>query len=137
MPIYKVVLENEKTWRSEPEIREDLLHIWEIMQGAILRGCFTEGILPGGLGVKRRAPGIVKGLSGNKDFKKETDLVPFLKSQKFEFRDILSWISSFALAASEENAAFGRIVTAPTNGAAGVIPSVLMYYLIIENHDAG
>ncbi|MFC2123415.1 L-serine ammonia-lyase [Bacteroidota bacterium] len=127
-PIHKIVFENERSWRSDPEIRSGLLHIWEVMQEAIIRGCFTEGILPGGLGVKRRAAGMVKNLTGNKKINRETDLIPYLKSQKFEFRDILSWVSSFALAVNEENASFGRIVTAPTNGAAGVIPAVLMYY---------
>ena len=127
-PIHEIVYENEKTWRSETEIKSDLLHIWDVMQDAILRGCFTEGILPGGLGVKRRAPGIMKTLIGNSSLINKGDLVTYLKSEKFEFKDILTWISCFALAVNEENAAFGRVVTAPTNGAAGVIPAVLMYY---------
>ena len=127
-PICHIVFENESSWRSEHEIKKGLLHIWGVMQEAILRGCFVEGILPGGLGVKRRAPGILKNLSGSKDLKTASDLIPFLKSRKFEFREILSWVSSFALAVTEENASFSRVVTAPTNGAAGVIPAVLMYY---------
>jgi L-serine dehydratase len=98
------------------------------MRNSTLQSCFTEGTLPGGLGVKRRAPGIVKKLVGDLDSIHESNLAAYLKSHNYDFREILSWVSSFALAVAEENASFSRIVTAPTNGAAGVIPAVLMYY---------
>jgi len=127
-PISEIVFENEKSWRSPDEIREELWRVWNVMQEAVLRGCFIDGVLPGGLGVKRRAHGIVKKLSEDSKIEKSEQLIPYLKSHSFEFREILSWVSSFALAVNEENAAFGRVVTAPTNGAAGVIPAVIMYY---------
>jgi L-serine dehydratase len=113
--IYELVMENEKTWRSEKEIKEGILNIWKIMQESVRRGCSQEGTLPGGLDVKRRAKGILKQLA-----KKEA-----LKGDPAE---VFDWVSLFALAVNEENAAGGRIVTAPTNGAAGVIPAVLHYY---------
>lgn len=112
--IAKLMLENEKTWRSETEVREGLLHIWSIMRACIDRGCSTEGLLPGGLQVKRRARGILLSLMHENKVKHPADL--------FE------WISLWALAVNEENAAGGRVVTAPTNGAAGVIPAVLNYF---------
>lgn len=127
-PIHQIVLENEKSWRTEKEIRKDLMYIWKVMKASIIKGCFTEGILPGGLNVKRRAPIILKKLYHEQEIKTESDLLRFLESNQFDFGEILSWISSFALAVNEENASFGRVVTAPTNGAAGVIPAVLMYY---------
>lgn len=112
--IAELMFENEKTWRSEKEIRDGLLHIWSVMRSCIDRGCRTEGILPGGLKVKRRARGILLSLMHESKVKHPADL--------FE------WISLWALAVNEENAAGGRVVTAPTNGAAGVIPAVINYY---------
>ncbi|NGX59779.1 MAG: L-serine dehydratase 1 [Chlamydiae bacterium] len=111
--IAQVMLENEKIWRSEEEIREGILNIWDVMEDSVERGCVTEGILPGGLEVKRRAPALLRRL-------KETEQNP---------SSVLDWVSLFALAVNEENAAGGRIVTAPTNGAAGIIPAVLHYYM--------
>ena len=116
LPIGELMMENEKTWRSEVDVNRDLLRIWNVMQGCVVRGVQTEGVLPGGLEVKRRAPTIYKELirRGQKCYED-----PAL---------ILDWTSVFALAVNEENAAGGRIVTAPTNGASGIIPAVLHYY---------
>lgn len=116
MRIADVVMENEKTWRSPEEIRNGLLAIWEVMQGCVERGCSHEGILPGGLNVKRRAAPLFKSLVAEKEHRRH-DPVAAMK-----------WASLWALAVNEENAAGGRVVTAPTNGAAGVIPAVLHYY---------
>lgn len=116
--IAELMLENEKAWRSEKEIREGLLNIWRVMKECVQRGCHQEGILPGGLNVKRRAPAIFRHL-------KEQESKP--RSER-EPAEVMDWISLWALAVNEENAAGGRVVTAPTNGAAGVIPSVMHYY---------
>jgi L-serine dehydratase len=111
--ISDVMLANETAWRSEAEIRDGLLEIWRAMQECVDRGIGMEGTLPGGLKVSRRAPSLYKKLSARA---KEDNL------------DQLDWINLYALAVNEENAAGGRVVTAPTNGAAGIIPSVLHYY---------
>jgi len=115
-PISRVMLENEKCWRTEDEIRQGLLHIWEVMQECVNQGCRNEGVLPGGLKVKRRAPELYYKLT----HKPETALRDPL--------NILDWVNLYALAVNEENAAGGRVVTAPTNGAAGIIPAVLHYW---------
>jgi L-serine dehydratase len=124
-----VVMRNELTWRSEGEVRQGLLDIWHVMEACILRGCHTEGILPGGLNVVRRAAGLNERLLGG-----DASAIPSLadwkqsiRNRRWPFQDILKWVSAFALAVNEENASFGRVVTAPTNGAAGVIPAVMMY----------
>ncbi len=114
--IVDIMLANEKTWRSEQEIRAGLLTIWAAMQACIRRGYAASGVLPGGLKVKRRAPSLYRKLcqqdkAGNPD--------PL---------HIIDWVNLYALAVNEENAAGGRVVTAPTNGAAGIIPAVLSYY---------
>ena len=116
MRIDEIVLENEKALRDEEGIKEDLLHIWHVMQSSVLRGCQTPGILPGGLNVKRRAPEIYEKLMTNSKKCCEDPTIA------------MDWISLFALAVNEENAAGGRVVTAPTNGAAGIIPAVLHYF---------
>jgi L-serine dehydratase len=114
--ISQVMLENEKAWRSEASIRAGLLKIWEVMQVCVWRGCQTEGTLPGGLQVKRRAPDLYRQLAGKPEAALRDPL------------NILDWVSLYALAVNEENAAGGRVVTAPTNGAAGIIPAVLHYW---------
>ncbi len=113
LPISGVVLENELVRRSEAEIREGMLKIWAAMQACVVRGCDAEGILPGGLKVNRRAKAVHAQLSAAGD----TDPL-----------HVMDWIGLYALAVNEENAAGGRVVTAPTNGAAGIIPAVLHYY---------
>ena len=114
LPISSIVLANELAWRSEEEIRAGLLHIWQVMQECVARGSTNEGVLPGGLKVRRRAATL--------RIKLETAGVGTDPLQTLE------WVSLFALAVNEENAAGGRVVTAPTNGAAGIIPAVLHYY---------
>ncbi|MEM9907321.1 MAG: L-serine ammonia-lyase [Cyanobacteria bacterium P01_D01_bin.44] len=114
--ISQLMLENEKVWRSESEIRAGLLRLWAVMQACVERGCRTEGILPGGLKVKRRAAALYRSLSHRP------------KSALSDPLAILDWVNLYAIAVNEENAAGGRLVTAPTNGAAGIIPAVLHYY---------
>ena len=128
MAIWQMVYENEKRWRTEPEIRAGLLQIWETMLDCVYRGCHTEGELPGGLNVKRRAAGIHRKLMGDAEYSNHAEWLEQIKEQSYGFPRVVKWISCFALAVNEENASFGRVVTAPTNGAAGVIPAVLMYY---------
>ena len=135
MNIYEVVLENENAWRNEDKTRAGLLNIWEVMKQCIFRGCHTYGILPGGLNVKRRAAALNKKLLKDKEYTDFDSWVKVIREGGNDFKYILDWVSCFALAVNEENAAFGRVVTAPTNGAAGVIPSVLAYYIIFS--DAG
>jgi L-serine dehydratase len=116
LPISQLVLRNELTWRTESEIRARLLEIWSVMQACVDRGCNREGILPGGLRVQRRAAAMRRSLVEHP----ETTLRDPLS--------ILDWVDLYALAVNEENAAGGRVVTAPTNGAAGIIPAVMHYY---------
>jgi L-serine dehydratase len=128
--ISEVVMENENTWRSEAETRAGLLAIWQVMKDCMYRGCNTAGILPGGLNVKRRAAALNKKLLKDKTFTDYDSWLSAIKQGGNDFKYILDWVSCFALAVNEENAAFGRVVTAPTNGAAGVIPAVLQYYVV-------
>jgi L-serine dehydratase len=99
-------------------------------------GCHTQGILPGGLNVTRRAFDKHEQLKGVKPYKDKYEWIKAIRNTEVKFRQILKWVTCFALAVNEVNASLGRVVTAPTNGSAGVIPSVLMYYIVIENHDA-
>jgi len=134
--ISEIVLENEKTLRSEEEIDSQLLRIWNTMQECVYIGCHSEGFLPGGLNVRRRAFDLHKKLKKNFDYDNPENWMQSIRKTEVKFREILKWVDCYALAVNEVNAALGRIVTAPTNGSAGVIPSVLMYYLTIENHNA-
>ncbi|MEO7962223.1 MAG: L-serine ammonia-lyase [Ginsengibacter sp.] len=128
--ISEVVMENENTWRDEADTRAGLLNIWDIMIKCIFRGCHTDGVLPGGLNVKRRAASLNKKLIQHKTYDDIISWTAAIKSGGNDFKYILDWVSCFALAVNEENAAFGRVVTAPTNGAAGVVPAVLLYSYI-------
>ncbi|GGY04974.1 L-serine ammonia-lyase [Paludibacterium paludis] len=115
-PISQIMLENELAWRSEEEIRRELLRIWQVMQDCVKRGCEREGILPGGMKVRRRAADLHRKL---------------MASPEAALRDpltVMDWVNLYALAVNEENAAGGRVVTAPTNGAAGIVPAVMHYY---------
>ena len=114
MSISELMLANETVWRSEAKINKDIMILWQVMESCIARGCRTEGVLPGGLKVKRRAADLHQKLAA---------------SQGADPLEVLDWVSLYALAVNEENAAGGRIVTAPTNGAAGIIPAVLNYYI--------
>ncbi|MFC9508726.1 L-serine ammonia-lyase [Streptomyces sp. NPDC057002] len=113
LSISAMMLENERAWRTEEEIREGLLEIWQVMRDCVARGLSQEGILPGGLKVRRRAANTARKLRSEGDPKALA----------------MEWITLYAMAVNEENAAGGRVVTAPTNGAAGIIPAVLHYYV--------
>jgi L-serine dehydratase len=113
LPIWAVVCENEKAWRAEGEIRRGIRVIWNAMQESTRRGLMAEGILPGGLRVRRRAPGLYQKI---------------VSKTANDPADAMDWLTAHAIAVSEENAAGGRVVTAPTNGAAGVIPAIAHYY---------
>ncbi|EPZ17396.1 serine dehydratase [Thauera terpenica 58Eu] len=116
LSISSLMMENEKHWRSEAETRNGLLHIWKVMQACVRRGCENEGVLPGGMKVRRRAAELYRKLSSAPEASLRDPLTT------------LDWVNLYALAVNEENAAGGRVVTAPTNGAAGIIPAVLHYY---------
>ena len=117
LSISELMMENEKAWRTEEEIREGILHLWQVMKECVQNGFTKEGILPGGLKVKRRASTL------HNDLKQRTRMDMITPSL-----GAMDWVNLYALAVSEENAAGGRMVTAPTNGAAGIIPAVLHYY---------
>jgi len=129
LPISGVVLENEKALRSEEDTRKGVLRIWETMRDCIFRGCHIGGELPGGLQVKRRADAINKKLTEGKAYNSFDEWLDVIRSGGQSFIYTLDWVSCFALAVNEENAAFSRVVTAPTNGAAGVVPAVLLYFI--------
>jgi L-serine dehydratase len=116
MGIAGVMRINERHWRDDAAIDAGLLRIWEVMQDCVRRGCASEGVLPGGYKVKRRAPDLYRQLTANPEAALRDQLV------------VLDWVNLYALAVNEENAAGGRVVTAPTNGAAGIVPAVLHYY---------
>ena len=135
--ISEIVYENEKSMRPETEIHQELMRIWNTMLECMYIGCHSEGILPGGLNVRRRAFDMHQNLIGLANYDSPQTWLEEIRKTEVKFRQILKWVSCFALAVNEVNAALGRVVTAPTNGSAGVIPAVLMYYMVIENHDAG
>ncbi|MDQ3278962.1 MAG: L-serine ammonia-lyase, partial [Bacteroidota bacterium] len=130
MAIHEVVLENEGAWRPDVQTKEGILRTWQVMKECTYRGCHTSGTLPGGLFVKRRAADLAKRLLKGRTYNNHDEWIAAIKAGGNSFQYILDWVSCFALAVNEENAAFGRVVTAPTNGAAGVIPAVLHYYLV-------
>lgn len=137
--ISEIVVENEKIFRTDEEISKELLRIWNTMLECMYIGCHTGGILPGGLNVRRRAFDMHKNLMAESTEKYSTpqEWLQAIRKTEVKFRQILKWVSCFALAVNEVNASLGRVVTAPTNGSAGVIPAVLMYYMVIDNHKAG
>jgi L-serine dehydratase len=135
MNIHEIVMENENAWRPESETKKGVLNIWRVMSECIYRGCHASGILPGGLEVKRRAAALNKKLTAEKNYTDYDSWIKIIREGGNDFRYILDWVSCFALAVNEENASFGRVVTAPTNGAAGVIPAVLLYYIIFCDGD--
>ena len=135
--VSEIILENERSLRSDDEIDAGLLRIWNTMLQSMFEGCHTSGTLPGGLQVKRRAPELYQSLIGEAHYDGPESWPVAIRNTTVQFRQILKWVSCFALSVNEVNASLGRIVTAPTNGSAGVVPAVLMYYLVIENHNAG
>ena len=134
--ISDIVFKNELELKSEQEIDFELNRIWETMLECMYIGCHTEGKLPGGLNVKRRAFGTHQKLIKDSQYSNPEEWIAAIRSTEVKFREILKWVSCFALSVNEVNASLGRVVTAPTNGSAGVIPAVLMYYMVIENHEA-
>ncbi|WP_026811505.1 L-serine ammonia-lyase [Arenibacter latericius] len=134
--ISEIVLENERSLRTDAEIDEGLQRIWDTMLSSMYTGCHTEGNLPGGLNVRRRAYDSHKKLKGDLPYSTPEEWLQTIRKTEVKFRSILKWVSCFALSVNEVNASLGRVVTAPTNGSAGVIPAVLMYYMVIENHEA-
>ena len=114
--IAEVMRRNERHWRGDAEIDAGLLRIWQVMQDCVARGCQTEGVLPGGFKVRRRAAALYRDLTSHPEAALRDPL------------QVIDWVNLYALAVNEENAAGGRVVTAPTNGAAGIIPAVLHYY---------
>jgi L-serine dehydratase len=130
LSISEVVMENENAWRIEEDTKKGILQIWQAMKDCIYRGSHTQGELPGGLQVQRRAYALNKRLTTDFDaYVDYTEWLLVIKKSGQKFTNVLDWVSCFALAVNEENASFGRVVTAPTNGAAGVIPAVLLYYI--------
>ena len=125
--IAEVMRRNERPWRSDEEIDAGLLKIWSVMQACVKRGCATDGVLPGGFQVKRRAAPLHRDLTANPEAALRDPL------------QVMDWVNLYALAVNEENAAGGRVVTAPTNGAAGIVPAVLHYYarFVHHSHDKG
>jgi L-serine dehydratase len=122
-----IMRRNERRWRSDAEIDSGLLRIWHVMQACVARGCATDGVLPGGYKVKRRAPRLFAQLTAPQVAAPSDPLIA------------LDWVNLWALAVNEENAAGGRVVTAPTNGAAGIVPALMHYYarFVHGANDAG
>lgn len=136
LSIHEVVMENEHAWRDDAAINAGVLKIWEVMKACMYRGCHMNGELPGGLQVTRRAAALNKKLLKGKEYSDFDGWINAIRAGGMQFNYILDWVSCFALAVNEENASFGRVVTAPTNGAAGVIPAVLMYHcLFCDGYD--
>ena len=127
LSIAGVMRRNEMQWRSEAQLQSDLMRIWRVMQDCVSRGCQTDGVLPGAFKVKRRAASLHRELSSQPEKALSDPLT------------VLDWVNLYALAVNEENAAGGRVVTAPTNGAAGIVPAVLHYYrrFVPGANDAG
>ena len=128
--ISSIIMENEKVNINEQALNSGLDSIWNTMLSCIYKGCHTEGQLPGGLQVRRRAFDLNKKLLNNATYSTQEEWLQLIENGGADFKYILDWVSCFALAVNEENASFGRVVTAPTNGAAGVIPAVLLYTIL-------
>jgi len=136
MSVSEIVWENESSWRTESATKEGILNIWSVMKESIYLGCHTEGTLPGGLHVRRRAKDLNHRLIGDTQYKNHQQWQAAITRGGKDFRYTIDWVSCFALAVNEQNASFGRIVTAPTNGAAGVIPAVLQYFISFCENNA-
>lgn len=139
LPISDIVKENEKTILTDAALDLQLTAIWKVMEDCVFNGCHTEGVLPGGLQVRRRAFDLNKQLLKGATYENIEQWKELIKKGGTDFKYILDWVSCFALAVNEQNASFGRVVTAPTNGAAGVIPAVLFYAILFcdkNNPDA-
>ncbi len=130
LTISEVVWRNELCWTDDGSLRKGVLNIWTVMMECIYRGCHAKGELPGGLRVTRRAEAMNSKLTGDQRYSNFEEWTDVIRSGGDHFKYTLDWVSCFALSVNEENASFGRVVTAPTNGAAGVIPAVLLYYIL-------
>lgn len=135
LALWQMVLANEQAWRSEADVLAGLDALWAAMLGCAYRGCHTQGELPGGLRVARRAAEMHARLLPGPAAPDPAAWLARLQQTRPNFDDLLKWVSVFAMAVNEENAAFGRVVTAPTNGAAGVIPAVLLYHVVFHRAD--
>ena len=136
LKVPELVMLNEQAWQTEAAINENALKIWEEIKACVFRGTKRKGVLPGGLNVRRRAYDMNKKLLGGKSSANFEDWITAIKNGRQDFNTVNKWISTFAIAVNEENAALGRIVTAPTNGASGVIPAVMMYaYCFLDVFD--
>ena len=129
LKISELVMENELTWRAEEKTKQGILNIFQVIKECIYKGCHTEGVLPGGLNVERRAARLNKRMLKGREYADYDSWLKAIRAGGKDFGYILDCVSCFALAVNEENASFGRVVTAPTNGASGVIPAVLQYYI--------
>ncbi|WP_417886980.1 L-serine ammonia-lyase [Zunongwangia sp.] len=136
LSISNLVLQNERSLRTDDQIDSGLQKIWDVMLESMYIGSHTEGILPGGLQVKRRSFEIHQRLIGDQKYQCPETWITAIRNTEVKFRQILKWVTCFALSVNEVNASLGRVVTAPTNGSAGTVPAVLMYYIVIENHKA-
>ncbi|MFN5021945.1 MAG: L-serine ammonia-lyase [bacterium] len=136
MSVSEIVWENESSWRTESATKEGVLQIWSVMKESIYLGCHTEGTLPGGLQVRRRAKDLNHRLIGGIPYNNQQEWQDAITRGGKDFRYTIDWVSCFALAVNEQNASFGRVVTAPTNGAAGVIPAVLQYLISFCENNA-
>ncbi len=135
--ISEIVMTNELLDHSESEIRSGLMNIWDVMLESMYLGCHSFGYLPGNLKVKRRAGEVTKNFLTTSQYHDRHSWLECIRQSNPDFQQILKWTSSFGIAVNEVNASFGRVVTAPTNGSAGVIPAVLMHYLCFVNKKAG
>ncbi len=127
--IAQMVRADEETWLAPDVLQRRILRIWGVMKESIHKGCHTLGVLPGGLAMKRRAAEMNAALLGEAAYTDVDGWIAAIRAKQYKFQQVLKWVSCFALAVNEENAALGRVVTAPTNGSAGVIPAVLMYHV--------
>ncbi|MBX2887654.1 MAG: L-serine ammonia-lyase [Ferruginibacter sp.] len=135
--ISEVVFQNELSWRNHEDTINGLLKIWEVMKQSVYLGCHSnESYLPGGLNVKRRAAALNRKLLNNAVYTGFDQWINAIRQGGNDFKYILDWVSCFALAVNEQNAAFGRVVTSPTNGAAGVIPAVILYHQIFVERES-
>ena len=134
--IAELVYQNELTWKSKDEITNEISSLWSTMLECMFIGCHTDGHLPGGLNVRRRAAELNKELIADLKYDNADEWLKVVRYGKHSFQRVTKWVSCFALAINEQNASFGRVVTAPTNGAAGVIPAVLAYMLCFTDHQS-
>lgn len=137
LSISDIVRANELVDQTQEEITSKLMNIWDTMLESMYIGCHSTGYLPGGLNVKRRAGEICYKLMLHEDYHDKYTWLEALRKKEFKFHEVMKCVGNFGIAVNEVNAALGRVVTAPTNGSAGVIPAVLMYYLCFVNKEAG